>query len=53
MSTIISLTFDLFLTFVAVNLWKAAENLFVCLRVAVLVTYHILMNWRLGNVLTN
>ena len=32
---------------VAVNLRKAAENLFVCLRVAALVTYE------LGNVLTN
>ena len=26
---------------VAVNLWKAAENLLVCLRVAVLVTYEL------------
>ena len=33
---------------VAVNLWKGAENLFVCLRVAALVTYEL----ALGNVLT-
>jgi len=26
---------------VAVNLWKAAENLLVCLRVAALVTYEL------------